>query len=795
MERLSRSFPLRQLRARPLFCFAAAFLVGLIAARLVAVPVAACLIACAVCGLLILAFGIKRRRLAAAFMLLGFCLGLTRMGLAVSAFKPVQTRYSVHMTGRIASEPFKNPKTGRVISRFQLESAGGEACDLTVRLYLRGDEALLGGIDYGQRLSLTGHLWQNDPVTNPYEFDFGEYLHRNGMSVIATAKIEDVEILNTSRDAQSFVIAVRRAIAARIDRLFPQNAPLIRALVLGDRSLLSEELREGLNATGTAHLIAISGLHVTVLAMALTFALGRFISRRLAGVIALVPLVLYGALIGFPASFARAVMMFGIFSLAPIIGVPSDSITRLSTAMLVWLMLRPMDIADAGFTLSYLASAGILTLSPPLMALIRADRLSSMLPRLRGPRRQLMRGAAYMASLTCASIAANLATLPAVIAYFGMQSVVSLPFNLICVPLCMLGYMLALPVLVVSAVALGPAMLAAKLPEVLFSLLIAVTRFSARLPVTAIRLGRYALPLVIAHAALMLMASDLSAIHPRVRRFLPLSLAAVAGVASLQVYLACWPFSVTFLDAGQADCAVVRTRGHTYMIDAGDTYTPAADYLSGTCLKLDAVFLSHPHQDHAGGLADILTAFRPGRIYVPVGWFGAEETSEAILEGIDLARDMGVEIVELEAGDTVPLSSAASATIWSPDPARPPAEVNDMSLLMLVESEGRSALFTGDLTVNGEPGTIPDCDILKVAHHGADASTSARFLEATTPGIAVISVGENSFGHPAQETLERLDECGAQILRTDESGAIRLTPSAGGGWRIETTLEAPNEVE
>ena len=156
---------------------------------------------------------------------------------------------------------------------------------------------------------------------------------------------------------------------------------------------------------------------------------------------------------------------------------------------------------------------------------------------------------------------------------------------------------------------------------------------------------------------------------------------------------------------------------------------------------------------------------------------------------------MGVEIVELEAGDTVPLSSAASATIWSPDPARPPAEVNDMSLLMLVESEGRSALFTGDLTVNGEPGTIPDCDILKVAHHGADASTSARFLEATTPGIAVISVGENSFGHPAQETLERLDECGAQILRTDESGAIRLTPSAGGGWRIETTLEAPNEVE
>lgn len=795
MERLSRSFPLRQLRARPLTCFAAAFLAGLIAARRLAVPVAASLTACAVCGLLILVLRIKCRRLAAAFMLLGFCLGLTRMGLAVSAFEPAQTRYSVHMTGRIASEPFKNPKTGRVISRFQLESAGGEVCDLTVRLYLRGDEALLDGIDYGQRLSLTGHLWQNDPVTNPYEFNFGEYLHRNGMSVIATAKIEDVEILEAFQDVQSIVIALRRAIAARIDRLFPQNAPLVRALVLGDRSLLSEELREGLNATGTAHLIAISGLHVTVLAMALSLALGRFISRRLAGVIALVPLVFYGVLIGFPASFARAVMMFGIFSLASIIGVPSDSVTRLSAAMLVWLTLRPMDIADAAFTLSYLASAGILMLSRPLMSLIRADRLSAMLPRLRGPRKLLMRGVVYIASLTCASIAANLATLPAVIAYFGMQSVVSLPFNLVCVPLCMLGYMLALPLLAVSAIALTPAMLVARLPDGLFSMLIAVTRFSSRLPVTAVRLGRYALPLVIAHAVLMLAASDLSTIHPRVRRLLPLSLVIVAAAASLRIFLACWPFSITFLDAGQADCAVVRTRGHTYVIDAGDTYTPAADYLSGTCLRLDAVFLSHPHQDHAGGLTDILTAFRPGKIYVPIGWFSAEETTDAILEGIEMARDMGVEIVELEAGDIVPLSSAASAAILSPDSACPPQEVNDMSLLMLVESEGRTALFTGDLTVNGEPDIIPDCDILKVAHHGADASTSARFLEAATPEIAVISVGENSFGHPAQETLDRLAEYGAQILRTDESGAIRLTPSIGGGWRIKTTLEAPNEVE
>ena len=112
---------------------------------------------------------------------------------------------------------------------------------------------------------------------------------------------------------------------------------------------------------------------------------------------------------------------------------------------------------------------------------------------------------------------------------------------------------------------------------------------------------------------------------------------------------------MVFLDAGQADAAVVRTEGHVYLFDVGDAYSPVTDYATATCLGVDAVFLSHPHFDHAGGLAELLEAMRPGTIYVPEGWFDFD-TGETVRAGIALAQEMDIPIVELTAGDEIQLS-------------------------------------------------------------------------------------------------------------------------------------------
>lgn len=735
---------------------------------------------------------LQRRQALLWILLLGVGAGAARMTMAIQGFPPVETRYNVEMAGHVDSDPYTNPDTGRVIMRFLTETVDGEASPLRLRLYLRGDAEALADIAYGQRLRLKGHIWANDPVTNPHEFDFGEYLHRNGMDAIATAKIEDVTIIEAPRGMGTILVDFKHAVERRIDALFPKSAAIVRALTLGDRSLISEELRESLNATGTAHLIAISGLHVSVLAILLSAALRLFMPRRRVGLVVLIPLLAYGALIGFPAPFTRALIMFSMVALSQAAGMPYDPVTSLCAALLGFVLVKPLCIEDGGFVLSFSASAGIILLLPPLRALFRLDSLPKPSPKLPLWRRAARQVLVYFPELLCASLAAQLATLPAIIAFFGIQSVVSLPFNLVCVPLCMAGYLIAMAALPLSAVLYPLGALLAWVSDGLLSALMAITQYSVLLPMTSVRIGRYPVLLILAHAALIVAASGLCAMSIDRRKFLPVSLLIVAGLSSLLTWIACQPFKITFLDAGQADCAVVQSKGHVCVFDAGDTYTPVGDYLSATCLGVDAVFLSHPHQDHAGGLKDILECFKPGAIYVPKGWFDAEDVSKAVTEGIDSARAMGIPIIELSAGDAMNLSPAAVLTVHNP--AGHVEAINDMSLLLRVECEGRSVLFTGDLTAEGEPAVIPDCDVLKVSHHGADNATSARFLQAASPKIAVISVGENSSGHPGELTLWRLNESGAEILRTDERGAIALTP-IDGSWRVETFLEAVHELE
>ena len=787
-------FVLRQVRARPLACFAVAFVLGLMLRRSVAAPTLAC--AAALAALIGLRFALGRRRRAAAALLLaaGLLAGMTRMGLALDAIRPVRTRYSVELVGSVASEPFTHPDTGRRIFRFETELAGGERCDLCLRMYLRGEPEDLEAIACGQRLKLTGHIWAPDPVTNPYEFDFGAWLNRQGMDAYATAKIEDVTVLESRRSMRTAVVAVRQAIARRIDALFPRSAGMMRALVLGDRSLLGDEQRNALNRSGTAHLISISGLHVTLLAALLSLLLGRVMPRKYANLAAVALLIPYGALIGFTAPFLRALCTFAILCCAQIAGLPSDGITRLCAVMLVWLLARPLSIEDAGFALSYSASAGILLLREPLERLVGIEGVKHRLPRLGRRKRALMRAALFVPELLCVSLAAQLATVPVVVTFFGGQPLLSVPFNLICVPLCMAGYVLGLAALLLSAVWMPLAALLAHVPDALFVWLTAITRAGGGITGGYARVGRYPFALTLAHWAVLLAASDLSRIRPSLRRAMPLGILGVAALCALLVFAGSWPFTVVFLDAGQADCAVVRSHGHTWLIDAGDTYTPAADYLSATCLKLDGVVLSHPHEDHAGGLSSVLDSFRPGAIYVPAGWFDVPEIAPSILEGIDRARGMGIPIRELRTGDEIALSDAARMTVYSPNGEALPEEINDLSLLALVACEGQKALFTGDISQEFEPESVPDADVLKVAHHGSKKGTSDRFLACATPDIAVIPVGENNYGHPAEETLEKLADCGAQVYLTRDCGAITLR-WLGGKWHIQTFLEAAHEVE
>lgn len=786
MKQSPISFIHRQMRARPLACFSVFFLSGLLISNAYCVSSAAALIA----GVMLLSMLLfcRRCRKICVVMLLAICMGVVRMNLLAPVESLSSDSFSVSMTGTVASDPYIKSDTGRLIFRFNLLSKDEESENMTVRMYLRGDASELEQIRYGQTLSVFGHLWAPDPITNPDQFDFGKYLSDNGMCGYATAKIEDTVILSSERNLKNALFDLRREISHRIDTLFTDNAAIVKALVLADRSQLSDDIRESFNKTGITHLICISGMHVSVLALSILFILKRFIQRRYATIIAFAMLLAYGVLIGFTSSYVRALIMFMVFSCAPISGYPSDGITRLCFAMFLTLIIAPSQITDAGFVLSYSATAGIILLYPPLTELFCISGALHRKPSGNKFRQLFGRFVLYFPKLLCATLSAQLATIPAVIEFFGVQSIVSIPANLICVPLCMIAYPISLIALLLSPLGMWAAEIPVFISESIFSLLSRVALLTASLPITGIRIGRYGVLLILLHAFIVLLSSNLCRIRASVRRFLPLAIMPLAFVSTIMVYIHGTGHTLLFLDAGQADCAVLRTEGRVYLIDTGDTYTPAADYLDGNCLRLDGVFLSHPDIDHAGGLDKILDIMPPKTLYIPCGWDNVADISDSVQKSMERAADMGVEIIELCAGDVISLSSSTIANVYAPKFNAAVSESNDVSMLLLIEHGNSSVLFTGDLPEECEPLSVPQADILKVAHHGSEESTSQRFLNSVTPDYAVISVGENSFGHPSDSVLEKLRNVGAQVIRTDESGAITFKLDKYGQWQMKTFL-------
>ena len=212
------------------------------------------------------------------------------------------------------------------------------------------------------------------------------------------------------------------------------------------------------------------------------------------------------------------------------------------------------------------------------------------------------------------------------------------------------------------------------------------------------------------------------------------------------------------------------------------------DYIEYMGLDVRGIFLTHPDSDHAAGLAEVLSVCAPDAIYVPYKWDEIDDAGEDVLRGMELARQMGVEIVYLSAGDEMMLPGGSFLTVWSPGDDPRLDDSNEISLVFSVERGEGSVLFTGDIPISAEPDYLPDVDVLQVAHHGAKSSTGKEGLLQMTPSVAVISVGENRYGHPTQEALERLAEVGAVIYRTDESGAVTVRIFRDGRVYVKGTI-------
>jgi len=577
----------------------------------------------------------------------------------------------------------------------------------------------------------------------------------------------------------------RAAIGRGIDARFGADAPLVRALLIADMRDLSPTLRARFAAAGLSHMLSVSGLHVGLIAMAIAL-LAQVIGATAGRSAFLVVLVTgaYVLVIGAPAPAVRAAVMLAAYSLGRAAQRPTSPWAVLGVGALLP-MLEPRTILDVGYQLSV---AG-------MVALVAAGALSKRWSWLgegqRGWRGVLLRG-------LVASTAATLLTAPLVAATFGRVSLVAPISNLVAVPL-----MAVLQPMLFLAAALLPLPAAAQfVADASHPILIALDSVAS----AAARLPGASLPVVADPLSTALACAAATAFVVACMSRFP-GRALIAGGAALAA-LAWRPImpergaatELHVIDVGQGDAIALRTRqGRWVLFDAGRDWNGGDEgqrdvipYIAARAGPVVAFVLSHPHSDHVGGAASALHALRPVWYFDP-GYAGV---TSPYLASLQEAQRVHTRWRRVHPGDSLVVDEA-TITFLAPDSAWAESQhdPNLASSVARIRVGDVSFLLTGDAEAPEERWLLAHqaaqlrADVLKVAHHGSATSSSAEFLEAVQPRLALVSVGAgNIYVHPNGGVLRALAAHGAITLRTDRQGTV-VVRTDGHGIEVEAAGE------
>ncbi len=591
---------------------------------------------------------------------------------------------------------------------------------------------------------------------------------------------------SASRGDQGRLGRWRSRLVARVDTLYGDRGPLVSALVLSDKSALDPALRDAFARSGTAHLLAISGFHVGVVAgLLLVLLRGAGVERRRAGLAAACAAWLYVALIGFPDAACRAALILTLVSLSGIRGRPPARWGALGGALLILLVLDPSRVAGPGFQLSFAGAAGLVAWAPS----IRAG-----LARWRCP--------PGTAGGIAAGAAATLATLPVVAWHFERVSLVGIPATLLASPLVALALPGAILSVALDFVSHAAGHFVAGGVDLLLAVLSAGVRGTSALSWASVWVPR---PWVWIAGAGALAGTALLAgprVRPRVRRTVGVltALSALAGWPILLGLQARGTIEMFVLDVGQGDALVMRTPyGRWLMVDTGPADPEEDDPGKNRVVRdlrrlgvrrIELLILTHPDFDHIGGTISVLRSFPVGGVMDPA-YPAAKSSYVAIL---DTARARGIpwrkahhgEVIELD-GVEVDVMAPWPQGVGPPEPGESPT--NAQSVVLHVRYGSFDALLMGDAPAQVERALAPSLhggiEVLKVGHHGSATATDSVWVARAHPAVALISVGRhNRYGHPSPRVLARLRRAGVPVRRTDRDGTLDVVARRDGSFQV-----------
>lgn len=667
----------------------------------------------------------------------------------------------------------------------QCDLKDGEGNDLQkVKLYViwSGEERFQAG----DQVSFKGELMPFYKASVPGGYDEELYLRTKGYE--GKMYPQEMEYLGEDHSLQSRLARARAKVHAALDSILPSNeSGIMKAMLTGDKGDIPAESYRLYARAGIVHVLCISGLHMSVLALYVSFFMEKILkqTKRVSAAATMLAALSFLLFIGFTPSAVRAVTMICVVMTARVLFRSHDRLNEIALAALLILFIEPLYLFHIGFQLSFVTVLGLCIAAEYIERKGREDRTW---------KDDLRESLAF-------SLYASMFSFPLAAYYFYYISPAGILANLVIIPLSglLLGMgiisaflgMLWMPLGVFAA---GSVYGILHLFEITCHLLL-------RLPFAYVPVGRPAEAVILLYYGLLFFWLKYSERKGSWKGAAILCIALWCAVFENQLFRK--ETTVTFLDVGQGDAAVIHTwEGKTYLVDGGGEYgkefgenvghtvlLPYLEFLGVT--EVEAAFLSHPDRDHMTGLLEIME-------YIPIKQFYLGEYPYEVTKDFRFLKEIlekyRITLYTVDDRSHSPdeewLCLAPVSEFFFSE-----GEDNHGSMVLKYTVGDTEVLFTGDMSFEDEQLLLKknadvSADILKVSHHGSKYSSNNDFLRAVAAKAAVISCGEeNLYGHPHTETLERLAESGTEIYRTDVSGSVQVKLKQDGAFTIETMAE------
>lgn len=745
------------------------------------------------------------------------------------------TFHKTYITGVIETAPLAAGFRQSFIIRSEALGSG-PAQKKTVgklRVSLSGQEPVLNA---GDRISFIGRIRPIRSFQNPGGFDYNRHMALKGIWASATGQGQSVIVRERSVPVgcETWTSPARKSVASLIDTVSPgDSGDILKALLLGDRSSVSNALREDFQRTGIGHLLAISGLHVGLTATVVFFAfswcfgyfpglLRRAWTKKAAVIPALLAVWCYGLLAGMSPSTQRAVIMVTVFLAAFLLERPQDTLNSVALAAVTILIIQPPSLFAVSFQLSFAAVVAIV-----LGLRLFPEQRTSSSPESRKP---LFRRIAEAMSV---SLAATLGTLPLVLYYFNETSLIGVLSNLVFVPVIGFGVVpLGLLSIFFYPIHASAAVFGLKLCGIILAKALPLVHLSALLPFAAVKTvtpsyieiilyycflsaGGYLLYVYFSRRQETLL-TDSGRRQGVVRFTVIVCAAAIVGMALDSLYWGHQRFfsktmRITIIDVGHGSAGLVEIPGgETVLIDGGGFSDSAAFDVGSRIVApllwrkkirtVRTLILSHPDSDHLNGLIYISRHFHVARILSN----GEPAETRAYSELVSIAGEKGIDMPDFNGLNRKWVTGGVEMELLYPLPGFVgkratglPEERNNHSLVVRISFNGASFLFPGDIMAAGEEKLVAafgdglSSRVLVAPHHGSRSSSTRLFLERIKPEIIVVSAEWNDrFGALHPTVRESYDRLGARIYTTAENGAVTFVTD---GERIWTEVEKKDE--